>query len=351
MGFTAPLICYCHGKTLHSARRLLRGRFGHMTAISKREFFSFFAAALRGQWSAQQDPTFQSDVRVINILASVRNSEGEIQLDLRRDVFSLEIDGHNQSIDYFDHPDKLGVSVAVLIDISGSMRKIIDHEIGRIRLFAAHFLKGGVNDACLVTFARGAELLRAFTSAPLTFMSSLNRVAYNPGVDDKTTLFDAISVVASRLMSSRPGRRAILLVSDGVDAGSHGSLNGAIEQAQRVDAAVYALHVFDPDPFSEIFPDSTPDARYEIDQRYRDAIEHGWTGLQQICERTGGRAFPANHSSPSVLTQMEEELGNQYSFGFNLTSETGRSGTHKVRITTIRPDLTVRAKDSYYVRK
>ena len=322
-----------------------------MSDISRREWFNLPIGALMARSGRPQDPRFQSEVRVLHVYAGVRQMHDEGRLELRKEMFTLEVDGQTQSIDYFDHSGNSPLSVAVLLDVSGSMRRILDREIASLRLFAGRILKGGKNEAGLLTFARGVTLARAFTAAPLTFLSSLNRVADTQTSRDDTCLFDAISVVSSKLMSNRPGRRAILVASDGVDTGSRASLDDAIEQAQRADTAVYALHVFDPNPAEEIDPSDGPVDRTEIDQRIRVQAEQGWSKLRRISERTGGMAWRANEAADSTLAELESELSNQCRFGFRLTAATATPGAHDIRITPSNPDLIVRAKDRYYVSR
>jgi len=93
--------------------------------LSKREFIRILASGLSLPFKVySQAATFSSDVNVINVSASVRDSRGVIQRDLNKDSFSLEVDGHDQPIDYFSHD--LTLSIAVLIDTSGSMQRMLD---------------------------------------------------------------------------------------------------------------------------------------------------------------------------------------------------------------------------------
>jgi hypothetical protein len=141
-------------------------------ALSKREFVRILAGGLSAPFEAHpQAATFSSEVNVINVFASVRDSRGIIQRGLNKDSFSLEVDGHHQSVDYF--ADNPALSIAMLIDTSGSMQSMLDEEIGAIRLLAARLLKeekkGKGNEACLLSSSQRVVLRHDFTSEPLLF--------------------------------------------------------------------------------------------------------------------------------------------------------------------------------------
>jgi VWFA-related protein len=315
-------------------------------ALSKREFIRILLGGLSAPRSAYpQAATFSSDVNVVNVFASVRDSRGIIQRDLNKDSFSLEVDGRHQSINYF--ADNLALSIAMLIDTSGSMQTMLDEEIGVIRLLAAHLLRGERkgNEASLLSFSKRVVLWHDFTSAPLLFLSTLNRLRNDKYEDDDTNLFDAIALTSSNILKSRAGRRAIVLISDCVDTASRIGLGGAITRAQRADVSVYALRMFDRDRVSKFLGNDhlfAPAEMEELQQRLDHDFDRAWSLIQIACERTGGRAV-------STFGAIEEELENQYSLGFNLTAETGKPGPHKMSITTTRADLTVRSKDTYYI--
>ena len=318
----------------------------HFMALSKRDFIRILVGGLSAPCNAYpQAATFSSDVNVVNVFASVRDSLGIIQRDLNKDSFSLEVDGRHQSIHYFS--DNPTLSIAMLIDTSGSMQSMLDEEIGAARLLAAHLLKGERkgNEACLLSFSQRVVLWHDFTSAPLLFLSTLNRLRNDQSEDDDTNLFDAIALASSSMLKSRPGCRAIVLISDCVDTASEIGLDGAITRAQRADVSVYALRMFDRDRVSKFLGNDhlfAPAEVKELQQRLDYDIDQAWSLIQIACERTGGMAV-------STFGEIEEELENQYSLGFNLSAETGKPGAHKMSITTTRAGLTVRSKDTYYI--
>lgn len=315
-------------------------------AISKREFIRILVGGLSAPCNAHpQAATFSSDVNVMNVFASVRDSRGIIQRDLNKDSFSLEVDGHRQSIDYF--ADNLSLSIAMLIDTSGSMQSMLQEEIGAMRLLAAHLLKeeSKGNEACLLSFSGRVVLWHDFTSAPLLFLSTLNRLRNDESDDDDTNLFDAIASVSSNILKTRAGRRAIVLISDCVDTASQVGLKGAITHAQRADVGVYALRMFDRDRVSKLLGNDhsfAPAEAKELQQRLDYDIDQAWNLIQIACGRTGGRAA-------ATFGEIGEELENQYSLGFNLTPATAKRGAHNMNITVTSPGFTVRSKDTYYI--
>src|SRR5689334_7069679 len=87
------------------------------------------AGLLRGQQDPQKDsPTFTSNTRVVNLFANVRNKKGEIVKDLTKDDFLLDEDGVPQQIKYFSHESDLPLTLGLLVDTSGSQRRLIEEE-------------------------------------------------------------------------------------------------------------------------------------------------------------------------------------------------------------------------------
>jgi VWFA-related protein len=225
------------------------------------------------------------------------------------------------------------------------MQRMLNEEIAAIRLLAARLLqeKTRKNEACLLGFSQRVVLWQDFTSAPLVFLSALSRLR-SESEDGETRMFDAISLVAP-LLKARAGRKAIVLVSDCVDTSSQARVEDAIAAAQRADVGLYAVRLLDPDLVPSILGDDHLIAQSEIKelrQRVEHDIDQAWTVMQMACEATGGRAA-------STFAEIEEELDNQYSLGFNATPETDKPGAHKMRITSTTPGFTVRSKDTYYL--
>jgi hypothetical protein len=112
-------------------------------SISRRDWLrtaaSLWAASAFAQDAAQPNSTFSADVKVVSVLASVRNSKGEIVRDLTKDDFTLEEDSQPQTIGYFSRETDLPLTLGLLVDVSGSQRRVSGRPSRRWRSTRRHF--------------------------------------------------------------------------------------------------------------------------------------------------------------------------------------------------------------------
>src|SRR4051812_35673786 len=140
MAFDAPI-----------SRRSLLGALGMLPA----------ASLLRGQ----QAPTFSTGVKVVNLFANVRNKKGEIVKDLTKDDFLLDEDGAPQKIKYFSQESDLPLTLGLLVDTSGSQRRLIDEERAASYRFFEQVLREEKDVAFVIHFDVGVELLQDITAS------------------------------------------------------------------------------------------------------------------------------------------------------------------------------------------
>ena len=164
-------------------------------------------------------------------------------------------------------------------------------------------------------------------------------------------LYDAIYLASDELMSKQPGRKALIVLSDGVDHGSKETLTGAIETAQLADTVVYSI----------LFKDDEENGNrggFSMGQRGggrrggrfpQEERPDGKKILQQISKATGGRLYEVSKKETvdKIYSEIEEDLRNQYSLAYTPEKNEG-SGYHKIVLTTKQKDLVVQARDGYY---
>jgi VWFA-related protein len=340
--------------------------------LSRRDFLYLTGAAL----ARAQDPKYSTSVNVVNVLATVRDKQGKIIHDLAQDEFTIQEDGRPQSIRYFSQQSDLPLTLGLLLDTSGSQTRVLDKERNASYEFFEHILREDKDKAFLIHFDREVELLQDLTSSRKDLESALkdvnrpqlNRRSSGNGSPQGrgqgrggagTTMYDAIFLASDELFKKQQGRKAVVLLSDGVDNGSKTSIGGAIESAQRADMLVYSIRFADPEgsrsPVSfggpgmgrsgrrggggGRFPQPSGGARNGVD---------GKKILQRISEETGGGYFEVSSKMPldKIYDQIEEELRNQYSLGY--TPDQSGGGYHKIAVSVKRKNLTVRARDGYY---
>jgi len=172
-----------------------------------------------------------------------------------------------------------------------------------------------------------------------------------------TALYDAVYLASDELMRNQAGRKALILLTDGVDNASRVGLERAIETAQRSDTMVYTILYADAEAYRNAgggynrrggmgggWPD-TDDPEMQLME--------GRRVLARIAKETGARMFEVSKKEPisHVYSTIEEELRSQYNLGYTPDVEGERVGYHQIRLTTRQKDLTVQSREGYYPGK
>lgn len=306
-----------------------------------------------------QEPVFRSNVKVVNVLATVREKNGGIVRDLTKEDFILEEDGRAQMIRYFGRETDQPLTIGLLVDTSPSQRNVLVEEIEASYAFLGSMLRPDRDQAFLVRFDFDVELLQDTTSSARALEQALDELRVSgtdrawgrnfqrggrlplpggrrrpsrQGSGGGTALYDAVFLGADEVIRPLPGRKAMIVLSDGEDYGSKTKLNDAIQAAQRADAIVYGI----------LFSDET----FLVNRRNRGT---GRRVLTEMANSTGGRMFEVSSKNTirQIYAQIEEELRNQYSLGYSSDRPEG-TGYRKISVRTTRKDLIVQARDGYY---
>ncbi|MEP6717288.1 MAG: VWA domain-containing protein [Terriglobia bacterium] len=281
----------------------------------------------------QEEPTFSSAVNVVSVLATVRTKNGEIVQNLGKDDFTLTEGGRPQSITYFSRETNLPLILGLLIDTSGSQRMVLNEERAASYNFLEKVLRPDVDRTFLVHFDYRPEVLQNMTSSKLKLESALNRLTlpYEMPRGGGTTLYDAVYLCSNLITAKQTGRKAFILLTDGEDTSSRTSEADAIAAALRADTLIYSI-LFSDESFGG-----------------RQFGADGRKVLKKMSKDTGGGFFEVSAKQPLEATyrQLEEELRNQYSFGYTSTDSSGK-GFRPIKITTHRRDLVVQARSGYY---
>jgi VWFA-related protein len=347
--------------------------------------------------TSQTAPTPQAapiavDVKVVTMLASVRDKHGKLIPGLTKDDFVLEQDGHAQTIKYFAHETDLPLTLGLLVDTSGSQRRVLDQERAASRTFVDHVLREDRDKAFLIHFDREVELLQDLTPSRQKLEAALEQVGApqfsqtsssgsnggsgsgDPGSGGGhgrgarggggTLLYDAIFLASDELMKKQHGRKAIIVLSDGVDRGSKESLQEAIESAERADTLVYSILFADKEAYGNsgggfggprmgggMGGGGMGRGGGGYPRRTEEPRPDGKKILEQISRETGGRFFEVTKKQTidDIYTAINEELRNQYSLGYTPEKDDAGSGYHKIQLTTKQKDLIVQTRDGYFV--
>ncbi len=217
---------------------------------------------LRSQQATEaQAPPITQRVIVVNVLATVRDKKGAIVRDLIQNDFELKEDDRPQTIRYFSHETDLPLTLGLLVDTSLSQRRVLGEERDASVTFLDQVLRVDKDQAFVIHFDREVELLQDLTSSRQKLQAALGLLQVpqrssegggdstdsgqghgggrgRGGFGGGTTLYDAIYLAANEVTAKQGGRKALIVLSDGVDRGSKKTLATAIEAAQRADTLV-----------------------------------------------------------------------------------------------------------------
>jgi VWFA-related protein len=356
--------------------------------FSRRSLLNAFALLpgsrlLRSQQSIPNPPdtTFSTDVKVVMVFATVRNKQGQVVRNLTKDDFLLDEDGRPQTIRYFSQESDLPLTVGLLVDTSGSTRRVLPDERNASYRFLEQVLREDKDQAFVIHFDFEVELLQDLTPSRAQLEKALNMLetpqdqrpqmgrrngGQSPGPypgsgrpypgggrrRGGTSLYDAVFMASDELMKKQKGRKSLILLSDGVDNGSRLTLSECVASAQRADTLVYSILFEDPQGNN-----------FRGFGGPRMGCQHGgWGGgrgpamnrpdgkkvLEQISRETGGRFFEVSGKQPidKVFTAIEEDLRNQYSIGYTPTGTT--PGYRRIHVASKQKGLTVQAREGYY---
>ena len=301
---------------------------------------SLFFAVIARLWSQEQQPTFSADVKVVSFLATVRDKDGRVVRDLTPDDFVLLEDGAPRKIRYFSQETDLPLTVGLLVDTSRSQTGVLDQERRASRTFLDRVLRPDKDQAFIAHFDERVDVLQGLTSDKARLAASLDRLSI-PG-HYATLIFSAVKECAEGVMRRQAGRKAFILLTDGVAYHDEVTIGTAIEFAQRADTIVYAIR----------FSDAVHPYRPIRAAVLSAAKEKGKGALARMARETGGTSFDVSPARPieAVYAQIEEALRNQYSIGYTPDRPPGAGQYHKILLKPKRKGLVVTARDGYYER-
>jgi Ca-activated chloride channel family protein len=277
---------------------------------------------------AQEPPTIRVDVNLVHVIATVKNPAGQLVGTLRQEDFEIRDNGVSQDIRLFARQTDQPLSVALLVDTSGSTAKDLKYETDSAAKFLKALLAEGnpEDQVGLYEFSydiRGGTYTRNY--------AGLERQLRLLHGEAGTSLYDAVWY-AARDLEPRPGRKAMIIVTDGGDTTSSHDLKTALRQAQLADAVIYSIVVL---PI-------TNDAGRNI------GGEHA---LEFMAQGTGGRTFypEVNSQLDRTFNEILTELRTQYLLGFYPRGVTPtKDPFHRLEVRVKAPELRVSSRNGYY---
>jgi len=288
------------------------------------------------------DDVVRVDTSLTNVFFTAADKQKRFIGNIKREDVRVLEDGVPQQIFTFQPNSDLPLSLAILIDTSGSEERTLPEEKAAARAFLESVMRPAKDEAAVVSFTGEVTLEQGLTGNVARLRRAIDQVEFVPpsgyiggGVvvggtppisgthqtlAGSTAIWDAIWATSNELLtdSAEHQRRAIILLTDGEDTISQVHMQDAISRALKADALIYAIGIGD---------------------RYSYGINEG--ALKKITDGTGGRAyFPRNERDlREAFSQIERELREQYLIAYSPSNKARDGSYRRVAIELVNPDL------------
>jgi VWFA-related protein len=273
------------------------------------------------------------DVDVVNVLCTVHDRHGGLVTDLNKNDFEVLEDGRRQEIRYFTRDTNAPLTVALLVDVSGSVRRFVFDEKGAVATFLTQVLRPD-DRALLVGFSSTIVLWQDLTSSAALLQDALQRLRPVPlkGLPPlgfpmpSTLLYKSVQETADTKLKALAGRKVMVIISDGLDNGSPVHLDAALEAAQTANTIVYGI-----------------------------CFESGFSGcnfLQDMSSATGGHTFRVKKLPiEKIFRIIEDETRSQYAIGYVSSNRTHDGTFRKLQVRVHPKGLKAECRKGYYAAR
>lgn len=266
------------------------------------------------------------DSTLVVLNAVVTDKNGKSVFGLKRDEFKVFEDGNEQTLDFFQ-AQETSYAAVVLMDTSGSM----EQRVSLARSAAIAFLDGlrSGDNVAIYNFDSKVTLVQDFSNT-----RDMIEKAFDLKAKGMTVLNDAIYQAATELEKRPEKRRAILVLSDGADTSSKVSSDKALKAALKANATIYTVDMS------------------AIGTNLRDKVQNQGA-LKSFSEKTGGKfvSTPGGIELRNAFKNIAEEMGNQYTFGYDPQNVKKDGKWHSLEVRISRPNLVIRTREGYNAEK
>ena len=276
-----------------------------------------------------QETTFRVDVKLVRMLATVKNAQGQLVGGLNKDDFTITDNGVPQEVALFERNTSQPLSIAMLVDTSRSTEREKRYELGAVRKFMKALVREGNPDDALALYSFNYQVTMEsnFTRRMDKLDAALGRLKS----EGATAMYDAIYLAGDDL-EHRSGRRVAIVVSDGGDTISKVRFDKALEALHRANAVLYAVLLV------PIAGDAGRNMR-------------GENALYTLANWTGGKVFSPTPGDAldDAFQQILRDLRTQYLIGYYPRNiELTKDRFHKVKLGVKLQAHSVSARNGYF---
>ena len=297
----------------------------------------------REELPQDSDEVIKVETNLTNIFFTAADKNKRFISNLKSEDIRVFEDGQQQEIFTFQQNIDLPLSIAILIDTSASEERTLPDLKIAARAFLENVLRASRDEAAILSFTGETTLEQGFSGNLERLRRAIDRVEFippsghyaggrvvvngtppisgtNQALAASTAIWDAVWATSEELISTSAEhtRRAIILLTDGVDTSSRMKMDEAIDRAQKADALIYAIGIGD---------------------RYTFNVNEGV--LRKMAERTGGRAYFPSHERDlrEAFEQIQRDLREQYLVAYSPTNKTRDGSYRRIEIQVINPEL------------
>jgi Ca-activated chloride channel family protein len=303
-----------------------------------------YLAAFSGIVSGQQSPPIRSNVNLVNVSFVVRDARGALVNTLREEDLDLLEDSVRQRISYFAKSSDVPLTLGLVVDASGSQEHFSKKHEKDLEVFLKEAL-GPKDRVFLLCFGNHLRLVSDFTQSEPDVISRLKAYEKNFGgfpelgpKEDRdlgTAFYDSIYYSVQEKLAAEPGRRALLIFSDGEDNSSSNDMMTTIEAAQAANVLVYTIRYTDLGKHGELTARN----------------KYGIKVMDRIAKETGGDAIDAKAMNPKeYFRRIAEELRTSYTLAYYPTNPMKDDNFRRILVRPKEEGLKVRTKSGYFAR-
>ena len=289
----------------------------------------------------EDDEVLKIDSEVVNVLFTAQDKNRRLLTDLKQGDVNLIEDGQKQEITAFTRQVDLPLSLAILIDTSVSQERTLPEEKSAAKSFIQSIIRPAKDEVAIVSFTGETTLEQGMTNNIARLNRAVDRVEFvppsgyigggvvagtppisgdNQAVVGSTAIWDAIWITSEEVLKPSPDktRRAIILLTDGINTFGSKKPDEAIQAALRSEVVIYSIGIGD---------------------NFYDGVDKGV--LRKISERTGGSAFfPRDESElRKAFDQIQIEMRSQYLIAYEPLNQKRDGSYRKIEIQIANPNL------------
>ncbi len=272
--------------------------------------------------------TIRAEVVLVNVVFTAADRQNRPVEGLKAEDFILQEDGKRQSIEYFseiDETSEVPLTIALLIDTSGSVKEKLEYEKQTAAEFLTSVLRKNKDLALIIQFDAEVNLVQDLTNDVDRLINAMDWLE----AGNSTSLYDAVFLTVEEKLRHEVGRRVIVVITDGEDTSSRLPKEDAIEAAQRNDVMIYGIGV-------------------------RGAMGQNFGVLKKFAEETGGSFFSPRNNQAEVreaFRAIGNELKGHYSLAYRSTNSSQDGSYRKIDLRCKVSGIRIRARKGYYASR